>query len=342
MRLALEPRRLPFRTPIVTAYATYEDRELDLVQVTDRDGVTGLGEAAPLEPFDGVSLDSVRAEIEGCRSILAADDASPAELRAACRRACSLPHAVAALDVALWDLEARRAGRPLAARLSPEPREEVTVNAFVDAAEPGEASRAAGEAARAGFRCVKVKVGVGDDSGRLAAVREAVGPRVAIRIDANGAWSPDEAVAALRALAPARIELCEEPTPGVAGIRAVRAALAGAVAVALDESAREPGALTAGGADAVCLRVGACGGITGVLRDAALARSLGADVYVASTFDGPVGVAAGLHVAAALRVARPCGLATLPLFADVDDPFPPQDGVIRLPTTPGLGVASDA
>src|SRR3954452_12549105 len=131
MELSLEPRRLRFRAPIVTAYATYEERELDLVRVTDRDGVTGLGEAAPLEPFDGVSLDAVRAEIEGCRSILAAgDDASPADLRAAvrreregsrsiraagadappadlraaCRRACSLPQAVAALDVALWDL----------------------------------------------------------------------------------------------------------------------------------------------------------------------------------------------------------------------------------------------
>src|SRR5438094_35219 len=138
MVLDVELRRLRFRAPIVTAYATYEQRELLLVRVTDADGLTALGEAAPLEPFDGVSLDAVRAE---------------------------------------------------------------------------------------------------------------AGPSMAIRVDANGAWSPEEAVAALRALAPARLELCEEPTRGVLGIRTVRAALAGAVAVALDESAREPGALTAGGAD---------------------------------------------------------------------------------------------
>src|SRR3954454_15363338 len=176
MDLALEPRRLRFTAPIVTAYATYDHRDLDLVRVTDRDGMNGFGEAGPLEPFDGVSLDSVRAEVEGCRSILAAgDDASPAELRAAWRRACSLPQAVAALDVALWDLEARRGGRPLAALLAPEPREEVALNAFVDATDPEEASRAAAEAAGAGFRCVKVKIGAGDDAGRLAAVRAAVG-----------------------------------------------------------------------------------------------------------------------------------------------------------------------
>ena len=59
-----------------------------------------------------------------------------------------------------------------------------------------------GGRAQAGFDCVKVKVGIGDDAGRLAAVRAAVGPRVAIRVDANGAWEVEEAVASLRALAP--------------------------------------------------------------------------------------------------------------------------------------------
>ena len=181
-------------------------------------------------------------------------------------------------------------------------------------------------------------VGVGDDAGRLAAVRAAVGDRVAIRIDANGAWSVDEAVTALRALAPTGIELCEEPARGAAAIRAVRAALAGAVPVALDESAREPGALAAGAADAVCLKVAGCGGIGDLLRDAATARAAGADVYVASTFDGPAGIAAGLHAAAALRVARPSGLATLALFEDVEDPFAPVDGAIRVPGAPGLGL----
>src|SRR5919197_3301324 len=124
MDLEVEPRRLRFRAPIVTAYATYEERELLVVRVRDGDGLTGLGEAAPLEPFDGVSVEAVRAEVEGCREVLVAGG-EPARLRAACRRACSLPHAAAALDVALWDLEARRARAPLAALLAPEPREEV-------------------------------------------------------------------------------------------------------------------------------------------------------------------------------------------------------------------------
>src|SRR5207248_1440782 len=73
----------------------------------------------------------------------------------------------------------------------------------------------ASAARAAGFRCAKVKVGLGDDTGRVAAVRAAAGPDMRIRLDANGAWSADEALAALDALAPTQIELCEEPTSGL-------------------------------------------------------------------------------------------------------------------------------
>jgi o-succinylbenzoate synthase len=341
MELEIEPRRLRFRAPLTTAFGTLEEREL--LEVTVRDdggGLVGRGEAAPLEPYDGVRVEDVRAELEACREALV--DGEPlGAVRAACRRRCSLSPALAALDVALWDLEARRAGVPLASLLSERAAARVSVNALISATDRAGASEEAAVAAAAGFRCVKVKVGVGDDAGRLAAVRAAVGTGVAIRIDANGAWSPEEAVAALRALAPVGIELCEEPVRGAAAIRAVRAALAGAIPLALDESAREPGALAAGAADAVCLKIAGQGGITDLLRDAATARATGADVYVASTFDGPVGIAAGVHVAAALGVARACGLATLALFADVEDPLPPRGGAIAVPAAPGLGVYTE-
>jgi L-alanine-DL-glutamate epimerase-like enolase superfamily enzyme len=62
---------------------------------------------------------------------------------------------------------------------------------------------------------------------------------------------------------------------------------------------------------------------------------------LASTFDGPVGIAAGIHVAAALGVARACGLATLALFADVEDPLPPREGAIALPDAAGLGIPAE-
>jgi L-alanine-DL-glutamate epimerase-like enolase superfamily enzyme len=181
---------------------------------------------------------------------------------------------------------------------------------------------------------VKVKVGVGDDVARVAAVRAALGPGAELRLDANGAWSPEEAVRAIETLAPAGLELVEEPVHGLDGLRAVRERVA--VRIAMDETAAVPGALASGAADAVCLKLGRCGGISGLLACASLVRASGAEPYVASTFDGPLGIAAALHAAAALRVAPACGLATLDHFAGVEHPLHARRGAIAVPRGPGL------
>ena len=96
------------------------------------------------------------------------------------------------------------------------------------------------------------------------------------------------------------------------------------VAIALDESARLPGALDRRRADAVCLKISSCGGITGLLAAAGRARAAGYEVYLGSTFDGPLGIAAALHAAAAIGPDRPCGLATLAAFGGPGEPAPGQ------------------
>ena len=82
-------------------------------------------------------------------------------------------------------------------------------------------------------------MGVGDDAGRVAAARAAAGPQVALRLDANGAWSVEEAVRAIDSLAPAGLELVEEPVHGLHGVREVRERVA--VRIAIDETAAEHG-----------------------------------------------------------------------------------------------------
>src|ERR687885_243889 len=215
-----------------------------------------------------------------------ADDARGAELLEACRAAADLPQALAAVDLALWDRAGNREGRPVSSLIADEPADSVRVNATIAAEDRAGAAAAAAQAARAGYSCVKVKVGVGDDAGRVAAVRAAAGPEMELRLDANGAWTVDEAVAAIDALSPAGLELVEEPVHGVEAMRAVRDRLA--VRVAMDETAVEPGSLTAAVADAVCLKVSRCGGISGLLAQATLVRQSGADVYLSSTYDGPL------------------------------------------------------
>jgi L-alanine-DL-glutamate epimerase-like enolase superfamily enzyme len=338
VRVAIEPLTLRFREPQATAFGELRERELLCLEIEGPDGVTGRGEAGPLEPYDGVPLAVVREALEAYARVLeAGDEATGGELLDACRAVADVPQALAAVDLALWDRAGRREGRPVAALIAEDPAGAVAVNATIAATDRAGAAAAAAAAVAAGHRCLKVKVGLGDDAGRIAAVRAAAGPAAELRLDANGAWDVDGAVRAIEALAPAGLELVEEPVHGVAAMRAVRERVP--VRIAMDETAAEPGALTAAVADAVCLKIARCGGISSLLAQAALVRASGAEVYLASSFDGPLGIAAALHCAAALRPAAACGLATLALFEGLDDVLPARDGAIAVPTGPGLGVA---
>jgi L-Ala-D/L-Glu epimerase len=339
-RLEVTPRRLVLRAPLQTSWGELRERDVLHVRLDWGGGDFGNGEAAPLEPYDRVPQAAVIAALQVYESVLrdADPDAGHAELLAACAAERDIPQALAAIDLALWDRAGRRTRRPVAQLLAPGAPSSVEVNATLGAEDRAGAAAQAAAAARAGFGCVKVKVGIGDDGGRVAAVRAAVGPDVAIRVDANGAWSnAHEALANLRKLAPAGLEYAEEPVHGVDALHAVQAARV--VPVAMDESAVEPGAVESGATDAVCLKIGRCGGITGVLRDARAARSAGSAVYVASTFDGPLGIAAGVHAAAALAATgpvAPCGLATLGLFEGIEEVLAPVRGAIAVPDGPGL------
>jgi L-Ala-D/L-Glu epimerase len=339
-RLDVTRVRLVLRAPLATSWGELREREILRVRLAWSDDDFGIGEAAPLEPYDGVSLGAVAAALDAYRELLRGADprAGHAELLEACAAERDLPQALAAIDLALWDRAGRRTGRPVAHLLAAGAAARVPVNATLGAEDRAGAAAQAAAAARAGFVCVKVKVGIGDDAGRLAAVRASAGPDVAIRIDANGAWStPDEAIANLRALAPTGLEYAEEPIHGVQHLAAVRAARV--VPVAMDETAAAPDAAGSGAADAVCLKVARCGGITGLMRDARAARAAGSEVYVASSFDGPVGTAAGVHAAAALAASGPlpwCGLATLGLFEGFERVLAPVGGAIAVRTGPGL------
>jgi L-alanine-DL-glutamate epimerase-like enolase superfamily enzyme len=336
VRVTIAARTLRFRAPMQTSYGVVERREIFELEIAGDDGVAGRGEAAPLEGYDGVSPARARAALEAYRTVLEdSDDALPGgALLDACRAADDLPQALAAVDMALWDRAGRRAGRPVARLLTDDVLDEVAVNATIGATDRAGAAAGAAAARRAGYRCVKLKVGIGDDAGRVAAVRTALGPEPLLRLDANGAWDVDEAARTIDALSGAGLELVEEPVHGLGPLRELRGRVA--VRIAMDETAAVPGALASGAADAVCLKLGRCGGISGLLACATLVRASGAEAYVASTFDGPLGIAAAVHAAAALRIEAACGLSTLDLFADCAHPFAVRGGAIAVPRGPGL------
>jgi L-alanine-DL-glutamate epimerase-like enolase superfamily enzyme len=289
----LTARTVSFPVRIDAAWGSLREREIVTVRLDFPDGTFGEGEAAPLEPYDGVSTAAVLAALDAYGQI----NAPPETLLDACRTERDLPQALAAIDLALWDRQARLNHTTIAHLISPDALDAVPVNATIGAEDRAGAAEAAARATRAGFTCVKVKVGIGDDAGRVAAVRAAA-PGALIRIDANGAWAtPREALANLRALAPIGIELCEEPIHGAEHL--ARVTQESPIPIACDETFA-PGAV-----DVVCLKI-ARGGITATLEAAKQAE----DVYLASTYDGPLGMRAAVHTAAGLKLTRHCGLAT--------------------------------
>jgi L-alanine-DL-glutamate epimerase-like enolase superfamily enzyme len=324
------------RVPFESSRGRVSARELLLLVLEDREGHVGLGEAAPLESYDGVSVDDAQAALEDCREPLESSDGRDHPgLLAVCQRVAVLPQAVAAVDLALWDLAGQRSGKPAWQLLGARAARPVEVNQTLSATDRAGAAAQAAIARTAGYRCLKVKVGLGDDGGRLAAVRAAAGPQMALRVDANGVWTVAEAQAALRALEPAGLELCEEPVRGPQAM--ARLSELTDVPLALDETASIPGALDHRVCAAAGLKLSRWGGITGLIEASQRARTAGYELYLTSTLDGPVGIAAALHAATAIGPERPCGLATLGLFDGRPDVLSVQHGRMSPPAGPGLG-----
>ncbi len=207
-------------------------------------------------------------------------------------------------------------------------RQSIAVNALVDAS-------SFDASALHGFSCVKVKVGRSDpqaDLDLVASVRDAVGPSVALRVDANGAWDEDTALWVLERMAPYDIEFAEQPVGTLEAMarlrRRVRVALAADECVRSIEDARLLRHLDA--ADVVVLKVQPLAGAWAALR---IAEEAAVPAVVTTMMETSVGIAVALNLAAALpELPYACGLATAAMAeADVVlDPLVARDGWIEV------------
>lgn len=222
----------------------------------------------------------------------------------------------------------------------PEPvRAEVRVNCTIPAVS---ADAAHARAAASGCRTAKVKVaepgqGFGDDYARVEAVRDALGAAGRVRIDANGAWTVEQAFERLLQLRRLGLEYAEQPCRTVQELAELRLRLARRgcdVRIAADESIRRSGdpervaALQA--ADVVVLKVQPLGGVRACLE---LAERLALPVVVSSALETSVGIRAGLALAAALpELPFDCGLNTVDLLASdvATEPLVAHGGVLRV------------
>lgn len=340
------PYALPFKEPYVTARGVLARREMVLLRVRDGDGVAGLGEAVPLALRGGVPLAEVVRELEGW-----GEHGSVEGLSAPAR---------CAVETALMDLRGRRVGIGLGEGVRDEA---VECNATLVAGPPDAVAAEAERWARDGFTTFKLKLGAEtandpDNRGlsrsrgswdveQVRAVREALGPSVRIRVDANEAWDLETAKATLADLEPFEVELAEQPVAGLEAMAALAATtsipLAADESVASLDEAEEAAAL--GACAYTGIKLSKAGG-----PEEALAIADVLPAYVTSALDGPVGIAAAAQVALSLaetdhpeRLHLAHGLATQRLFAATIASIECEvrDGMLHLPPGPGLGVEID-
>ena len=338
--------RLPLRRPWASGRGTLHERSGWLVSVYDEAGRTGVGDCAPL-PAAGTETEAeAEAWLEGLGRAWTDPETALAALEA---WGNAPPAARAALETALLDLVAQRAGRPLAALLEPSFCSSVAVNAAAGRLDDGLSARLAATV-RAGYTVHKVKVGVAPVAEELAALSAAAAvlpPGHRLRFDANGAWDEAEAGRFLEGLAGLPVESLEEPLGCFDPDAFARLQDRAPCPLALDESlpaADLEAVLASPRPGRVVLKAAVLGGPRRALAVARRAHAAGWRAVVTTTLESAVGSWAAVHLAAAVAgltgdhdLAH--GLATADWLAQ-DLASPPEVAAnrIALPEGPGLGI----
>lgn len=366
MRIAsveVTPYALPFREPYVTAAGRLDRREMVLLRLRSDDGHVGLGEAVPLSLRGGTRLAQVVTELEGLTGRDRLDEA----LLASGATGLSPPARCAALT-ALLDLRGKRVAAE--GTTGPEASPPVRCNATLTAGDPASVISAAEQWAADGFSTFKLKLGAetaktflqggflrSRDVEMVRGVREALGPGVRIRVDANCAWDVETAEQTLGEIEPYEVELAEQPVATLE--EAVEVAASTSIPIAGDESIESrvdaERAAAMGACEMTGVKLSKVGGPEEAIE---IAEVLPA--YMSSALDGPVGIAAAAQVAATLseavddsdssptsasveRLDLAHGLATQRLFASTIASIECElrGDLLYLPPGPGLGVEID-
>ena len=337
MRIEHEIITVRTRTPFVIARGGASEWRLVWVRVIDDDGAEGWGEAAPSR-FYGETTETVIATLDRLAIVLDGADAwsleaIEAEMHQVIRFNASAKSAVSA---ALHDLAARRLGVPLYRMLGLDParapRSSYTIPITTDDDALHRALADAGP-----YPVLKVKLGGPRDADTIAGVR-ASAPDKILRVDANAAWTPKQALQMIDVLLDYDVELVEQPVAAhdIEGLRFVRER--SPLPIIADESclvATDVPRL-AGAVDGINLKLAKCGGLREAMRIIATARAHDMSVMVGCMVETSLGITSAAHLAPLLDYADLDGAALL-----AHDPFDGATiaaGTIALPASVGLGV----
>ena len=301
----------------------------------DADGVEGLGEAAP-SGYYGERRESVFMALSDFAERIEADPSHIEDIVTAMdRRLHANAAAKASVDMALYDLMGKRLGAPVYQLLGLNPEHTPLTSFTIGIDEPAEMARKAAEAAKT-YPILKIKVGTDHDLEIVRAIREATD--ATLRVDANAAWTPKQAIRVIRELEPYNIEFVEQPLhpSDIAGLRFVREH--SPLPIIADESCVTesdiPGLV--GAVDGINIKLMKCGGIHHALRMIHTARAHHLSVMLGCMIESSLAITAAAHLSPLVDYADLDGNLLVS-----DDPWEGvhvENGKLILPDRAGLGV----
>ena len=340
--------RIKLRRPFRIALGEHTVVEDYIIRIETKDGLVGYGEASPSKAILGDDLTSTLETLKLlAKRLIGIDPTGYERWRDLLRGKDLSSSARAALDIALSDLIAKHYGVPLY-KLLGDAKTKIETDYTIGIKSPEEASKEAAELARKGFRIIKVKLGEGKEADiqRVRSVREAVGPKVRIRVDANQGWDFETAREIIREIAKYDIELVEQPLKhydlkGLAKLKRLSP-----IPIMLDESVHTAEdaiyAIRMDAADVINIKLMKSGGLWEAVRIAHVAEAADIPCMVGCMSEAEVGIIAGIHFA--------CGLSNV-VFADLDADLMMTEHVVSAntldvpyrvpPSEPGLGFNED-
>lgn len=296
---------------IITSLGIHDRSRYLIITLTDELENQGFGEAATVMIWSGEAAETGLWIVENRITPLLTGSHfdHPSEILTILDRALQgNPFLKASIDIAAWDLWAKRQGKSVASLIGDrKPVESVPTRFSIGAYSVEDTVRLAVESWEAGIRTLKIKTGVPglDDVARLKAVRERLGEEPILTIDANGAYqTEDQAVAAIEALLPFNLALVEQPTPRDRIGMMARVKQRVDVPILADESIFTPGelaeALDCDAMDLLSLYPGKNGGFTNSLKMAQTAQNAGKYCVIGSNMETDLGQAAMVCLAASL------------------------------------------
>lgn len=339
MRLSWQRIQLKVASCFRTAKAVRTDKETLWVRL-EHAGIEGWGEAVPMDTYNQTltsTEQALRAIALESKTWVRSAELPPIEsiTQDLLRRYDDQRATVAAIDGALHDWVGKRLGIPVARWLGLDPADPPLSSYTIGIDDP--TSIAAKTRAARSYPILKIKVGTPHDEETLSTIRE-IAPYKAVRLDANMAWSVEEALDRLPRLAKYDIEFVEQPVAAgdIAGLRTLKeAAICPIVA---DESCVRPADVVRLGScvDGINIKLSKCGGIREAMRMIHLARGFGLKIMLGCMIESSLGISAAAHLGSLVDWLDLDGHLLL-----AEDPFTGiggREGRILVSEKPGLGV----